>query len=65
LAIRATDQAEESESRVKVLKVEKENLLKSFADEKLELLAKLKQLQELIADKDQQLRVRVKCGFTI
>ena len=57
LASKATDQAEESEAKVKALRVEKEDLLETFSSEKQELLAKLKELQEIIADKDQELKV--------
>ena len=57
LATKATDQAEESEAKVKALRTEKEEMLKTFSEEKHELLAKLKQLQEIITDKDQELKV--------
>ncbi len=57
LATRATDQAEESEARVKACIAEKEGLLKKFAEEKDQLSAKLKQLQETINDKDLELKV--------
>ena len=57
LASKATDQAEESEAKVKALRLEKEDLLETFSSEKQELLAKLKELQEIIADKDQELKV--------
>ena len=57
LASKATDQAEESEAKVKALRVEKEDLLETFSSEKQELLAKLKELQDIIADKDQELKV--------
>ena len=57
LATKATDQAEESEGKFKSCIAEKENLLQKFADEKQELLAKLNQLQDVISDKDQELKV--------
>ena len=59
LATKATDQAEESEGKFKSCIAEKENLLQKFADEKQELLAKLNQLQDVISDKDQELKVSV------
>ena len=58
LATKATDQAEESEGKFKSCIAEKENLLQKFADEKQELLDKLNQLQDVISDKDQELKVR-------
>ena len=57
LATKATDQAEESEGKFKSCIAEKENLLQKFADEKQELLDKLNQLQDVISDKDQELKV--------
>lgn len=57
MATKATDQAEESEAKVKGCIAEKESLLQKFSYEKEELLAKLKQLQDVINDKDQELKV--------
>ena len=57
LATKATDQAEESEGKFKSCIAEKEDLLQKFADEKQELLDKLNQLQDVISDKDQELKV--------
>ena len=70
LATKATDQAEESEGKFKSCIAEKEDLLQKFADEKQELLDKLNQLQDVISDKDQELKVSnhlfckhsMKCG---
>ena len=58
LATKATDQAEESEAKVKTCIAEKEAQWQKFSDEKQELLAKLMQLEEVINDKHQQLKVR-------
>ena len=57
LATKATDQAEESEGKFKACIADKENLLQKFSDEKQELLAKLNQLQDVINDKDRELKV--------
>ena len=57
LASKATDQAEESESKVKTLRKEKDELLQAFSIEKQDLMTKLTQLQQIIADKDQELKV--------
>jgi hypothetical protein len=57
LATRATDQAEESEAKVKICIAEKDALLRTSNEAKQELLAKLKTLQEIINEKDQQLKV--------
>lgn len=57
LATKATDQAEESEAKVKACNAEKESLMNKFCQEKQELLADLKRLQDLINEKDQELRV--------
>ena len=57
MASKATDQAEESESKVKTLRKEKDELLQAFSIEKQDLINKLTQLQQIIADKDQELKV--------
>ena len=56
MASKATDQAEESESKVKTLRKEKDELLQAFSIEKQDLMTKLTQLQQIIADKDQELK---------
>ena len=57
MATKATDQAEESEGKFKACIADKEDLLKKFSDEKQELLDKLNHLQDVISDKDQELKV--------
>ena len=57
MATKATDQAEISQAKVKVCTAEKETQLQKFKDEKEQLLSKLKQLQDIISEKDQYLKV--------
>ncbi len=59
LASRATDQAEESEAKVKAVVSEREALVKASSEAKQELLSKIKRLQEIIEDKDQELKVHI------
>ena len=58
LASKATDQAEESEGKVKALLKEKEALQDQFVAERHDLLAKVSRLQIIVNDKDQECKVR-------
>lgn len=57
LATKATDQAEESEGKVKHLLCEKEALQEQFAGERHDLLSKINRLQITVNDQDQECKV--------
>ena len=57
LASKATDQAEESEGKVKQLLLEKEAIQEQISVERHELLSKINRLQINLNDQDQECKV--------